>query len=215
MVYTPQLSGNEQQFRKPLPTASLANGAGNIPGTEWTKLTAMADKYIGQFGALPLATNASTYRIGQDVQISIDVPAEGYLNVVTVDSQDNTVVLFPNRYHKDNRVQDELHAAGERARRADTCRRIPHLPAGQLLRVAGRWPTRRKGGLHGRLCRSLPGSNEGHFGSTERTSQKLGAREQGRRNDDKVSGRRIQNGLTTRTKVRGRVVCSWPNDSAP
>ena len=41
----------------------------------------------------------------EDVQISIDVPAEGYLNVVTVDSQDNTVVLFPNRYHKDNRVQ--------------------------------------------------------------------------------------------------------------
>ena len=31
-------------------------------------------------------------------------PGGGYLNVVTVDSQDNATVLFPNHYHMDNAV---------------------------------------------------------------------------------------------------------------
>ena len=56
--------------------------------------------------SLPLlmSTNARSYRLGQDVEISVNVPTEGYLNVMTVDSKDNDVVLFPNRYHENNKV---------------------------------------------------------------------------------------------------------------
>ncbi len=103
--YVPQLSGNETRFRRPLATASLANGAASTPGTRWTKLSSTADELIRKHGALQMQTNATDYRIGQAVEISISVPAAGYLNVVTVDSQDNSTVLFPNRYHRDNRVE--------------------------------------------------------------------------------------------------------------
>lgn len=104
-IYSPQLSGNETKFGTPIPTVSLDNGAADAPGTQWVKLSEMADELSGKYGALQIRTNATDYRIGQDVEISVDVPATGYLNVVTVDSKDNSVVLFPNRYHEDNRVQ--------------------------------------------------------------------------------------------------------------
>jgi len=103
-VFSPQLSGNETRFRKPLPVVSLQNGASEAPGTEWTKLSEMVDQLKAKYGAIGMSTNARSYRLGQDVEISVNVPTEGYLNVVTVDSKDNNVVLFPNRYHENNKV---------------------------------------------------------------------------------------------------------------
>jgi len=41
---------------------------------------------------------------GEDIQIDIDVPADGYLNVIAVDPDDAMVLLYPNRYSPDNRV---------------------------------------------------------------------------------------------------------------
>ena len=132
-LFIPQLSGNESRFNRPLATASLANGAAATPGTRWTKLSGTADELIRKHGALQMQTNATDYRIGQPVEVSINVPAAGYLNVVTVDSQDNSTVLFPNRYHKDNQVQ----AGNLRIPTSQMDFTLPASePAGQTLVVA-------------------------------------------------------------------------------
>jgi metacaspase-1 len=45
-----------------------------------------------------------TYVLDEAVKLKIAVPVAGYLNVVTVDPQDNTTVLFPNRHIENNAV---------------------------------------------------------------------------------------------------------------
>ena len=104
-VYHPQLSGDSQKFNKPVPVASLtSNTPAQTAGTVWTQLADMSQKYSRQYGSIGLATNSRAYRLGDEVRITVDVPVEGYLNVITVDSKDGNTVLFPNQYHQDNHV---------------------------------------------------------------------------------------------------------------
>jgi hypothetical protein len=42
--------------------------------------------------------------LGKEVEISVDVSFDGYLNVITVDAKDNTTVLFPNEFNLNNHV---------------------------------------------------------------------------------------------------------------
>jgi hypothetical protein len=43
--------------------------------------------------------------VGDQIVLKVEVPSAGYLNVVTVDSQDRATVLYPNKFNPENQVQ--------------------------------------------------------------------------------------------------------------
>jgi len=101
-VFHPQLTGNEEAFNAPMKLTPLPESSDEeMPdGTMWANLVDLTEDQ----DELDLTTNAQTYRLGDAVSISVKVPQDGYLNIVTVDSRDEDLVLFPNRFHQDNRV---------------------------------------------------------------------------------------------------------------
>jgi hypothetical protein len=57
--------------------------------------------------AYPVRVSAQrqVFRVGDRLQVTCDVPSEGYVNVLNVgEGESEAVVLYPNRYHTDNRV---------------------------------------------------------------------------------------------------------------
>lgn len=54
---------------------------------------------------LSLRISRSSIRVGEQIEIVIDVPVTGYLNVVGLDAEGAPTVLFPNALHPDNRVR--------------------------------------------------------------------------------------------------------------
>ncbi|GAB1267888.1 caspase family protein [Aurantivibrio infirmus] len=103
-IFHPQLSGNPNKFNSNLPLASISNGAANVAGTNWSNLVELSNKISSQQDGIKITTNAQQYKLGESIVISVDVPGNGYLNVITVDSKDGDTILFPNQFHKDNRV---------------------------------------------------------------------------------------------------------------
>lgn len=94
--FQPQLSGNpELQIRN-----FMVIPAGSGQGPVWNNLLTTA-KTGNRFN---LSLNKDYFIAGQVLEIALDIPHSGYLNVVNVGSQDNTTVLFPNKYHLDNSV---------------------------------------------------------------------------------------------------------------
>lgn len=52
----------------------------------------------------PLMPSKTTYNLGDPVELTLEIPMDGYLNLVTVDAQDNATVLYPNQYNPANSV---------------------------------------------------------------------------------------------------------------
>lgn len=94
-MHRPQLGGSSHLLEKPLRLAVPDQG-----GRKWRELEALA----GRGERLQVEANQATYRLGDEVVFTIHVPRAGYLNVVNVGPNDSATVLFPNQYHRDNRV---------------------------------------------------------------------------------------------------------------
>ena len=45
------------------------------------------------------------FKLGEKLVVNIDIPQKGYLNIVTVDPNDTAEVIFPNKFHEDNKVK--------------------------------------------------------------------------------------------------------------
>lgn len=95
--FHPQLGGNEALYHDNLlATSQTGDGHGPI----WGELVQLARR------GDPLNARLSqrTLRLGQEITISIDLPFDGYLNIVNVGPRDEPTILFPNRFSEDNRV---------------------------------------------------------------------------------------------------------------
>ena len=96
-LYHPQVTGSDK----------LANGALNIiplkegNGPNRQRLLTMVEE---QGNTFELAANKDVFAIDDPVELTMNIPMGGYLNLVTVDSKDTATVLFPNQYHADNAV---------------------------------------------------------------------------------------------------------------
>lgn len=97
-VHNPQVTGNENLAGGALRIVPLADGN----GPNWRRVEEVVE---AQGQPLDLRTNQSTYSFGDPVELSMTIPVDGYVNVVTVDSKDNATVLFPNRYHSNHFVK--------------------------------------------------------------------------------------------------------------
>lgn len=74
---------------------------------QWSSLVKLAE---------PLAVQPSRerYTIGQQLELELELPEAGYLNIVAVNPDDQVVVLFPNEFQPDNRVgEGQLQLPGE------------------------------------------------------------------------------------------------------
>ena len=52
-----------------------------------------------------LESSKITYVVDDPVEFTLEIPIDGYLNVVTVDSQDDATVLYPNQFNPENAVK--------------------------------------------------------------------------------------------------------------
>jgi hypothetical protein len=95
--HNPVISGDKDLAEGGLTLVPLENGNGPV----WTEVEQLASSSQ----ALTVSTSKRSYRIGEEVEITVDVPMEGFLNIVSIDSQDSSTVLFPNQYQSENRVE--------------------------------------------------------------------------------------------------------------
>lgn len=98
-LHTPQVTGSEKLANGALKIIPLAEGNG--PNRQ--KLIAMVEE---QGNGFELTANNDVFSIDDPVELTMNIPMQGYLNLVTVDSQDTATVLFPNHYHADNAVSE-------------------------------------------------------------------------------------------------------------
>jgi hypothetical protein len=100
-VHHPQVTGSEELANGALKIVPLAEGNG--PNRQ--KLIAMVEE---QGNAFDLTANKEVFSIDDPVELSMNIPMRGYLNLITVDSKDTATVLFPNHYHSDNAVSEGI-----------------------------------------------------------------------------------------------------------
>lgn len=93
----PTADGNDRLIHGELALLPLKDGQ----GPTWQALVALAGK--GQ--PLKIITGGGPLlHVGDQIVLEVAVPRAGYLNVVTVDSQDRATVLYPNKYNSSNQV---------------------------------------------------------------------------------------------------------------
>jgi metacaspase-1 len=92
----PVADGNERLIRGALDLIPLRDGQ----GPTWQALAALA----AQGEPLALAGSGQQMRVGEEIVLDVALPRAGFLNVVTVDSQDRATVLYPNKYTPANEV---------------------------------------------------------------------------------------------------------------
>jgi len=56
-------------------------------------------------GPVKLRTSKRSYTEGQELAVSVDMPFDGYLNLVAIDSNDDPILLFPNNWARKNGVR--------------------------------------------------------------------------------------------------------------
>jgi hypothetical protein len=97
-VHNPQVNGSETLAKGKLQVVpvSPANGPNR------KKLIAMVAE---QQSGFELKSSQPIYVIDEPVELSLEIPIDGYLNVVTVDALDNATVLYPNQFNTENAVK--------------------------------------------------------------------------------------------------------------
>ncbi len=96
LVYQPNLSGDEALFGKSIVLTDAAE-RGEVNQADLMLLAS-------EVSPLTVETSQKRYLSEERIQIVVDVPTTGYLNIVAVDSNDEIVVLFPNSLNSDNQV---------------------------------------------------------------------------------------------------------------
>jgi metacaspase-1 len=102
-VHHPQVEGNPD----------LANGTLKIVpinpqnGPNRKKLL---DLVAAQSNHFEITASSMKYAVDEPVKLTLTLPVAGYLNLVSVDAQDNATVLFPNHYQESNAVKAGVFA---------------------------------------------------------------------------------------------------------
>ncbi len=98
--FYPNLEGNKQLANKSIHVVDVASTASTSNARPvWRETENMANQGDSFGVSVP-----SSLVEGQKLDLSFDIPTNGYLNIVTVDAADNATLLFPNKYSPDNKV---------------------------------------------------------------------------------------------------------------
>ena len=96
LVYHPNISGSESLSSEQFGLIKINNGY----GPTWKKIDSLSalGKYIN------IKSNKSKFSVGEEIIINIDSPLDGYLNVIAIDSIDQSLVLYPNNFEPNNKI---------------------------------------------------------------------------------------------------------------
>jgi hypothetical protein len=98
--FTPVLSGSRQLQNKTLKFKKTEQS-----GEYWEQLASIVERAGNN---LKVVSNKAVYQIDNEIVVNIDVPVDGYLNIITVSSNDRPQVLFPNKFMRKNKVRKGL-----------------------------------------------------------------------------------------------------------
>jgi hypothetical protein len=70
-------------------------------GKVWTKLEYLAKQGI----SFEFSGNQDLYELGDKMKLSVKMPRKGYLNIISVDENDEATILFPNKYQQKNLIE--------------------------------------------------------------------------------------------------------------
>jgi hypothetical protein len=93
----PVADGDQRLIAGELALIPLRDGQ----GPTWRSLAALAQ----QGEPMALSAAGRDLRLGDEVTLEVALPRDGYLNVVSVDSQDRATVLYPNKFAAANQVR--------------------------------------------------------------------------------------------------------------
>jgi len=94
-VYRPQLAGNLQLVNKTIPVSPV------LLGNNWSSLEQLAITEQ----QLQITANTANLHIGDILEIKINIPESGYLNVINIDPSDEVYIVYPESSIADNRVK--------------------------------------------------------------------------------------------------------------
>ena len=95
-VHTPVLTGNQDLYNENLfRTESVTPANQRV----WLQETVTASDYT-----IAASSNKRSFSLGEELVIQVDVPNDGYLNVLGLDADNVITVLYPNRWSPDNHV---------------------------------------------------------------------------------------------------------------
>lgn len=96
LVYHPNLSGSESLSNEQFGLIKINNGY----GPTWKKIDSLSA--LGKY--IKIKSNKSKFSVGEEITINIDSPFDGYLNVIAIDSIDQSLVLYPNNFEPNNKI---------------------------------------------------------------------------------------------------------------
>jgi hypothetical protein len=95
------LSRSRPNDKRPRPSSPIG-AAGATREGPWASLEGIVAQAAYPVG---ISAQKQVYRVGDRLQVTCDVPSDGYVNVLNVgEGESEAVVLYPNKYHADNRV---------------------------------------------------------------------------------------------------------------
>ena len=94
-VHHPQLDGRP---------AMLAKNLFFRPQSAIGPTLRKAEELAASLANMDFTAPKTELRVGEKLVLSLELPHDGYLNVLNVNPNDEAVVLFPNAHHRDNRV---------------------------------------------------------------------------------------------------------------
>lgn len=100
ITFHPQINGHHALRRRPLKLAALSAASQTIR----PDLAARVEKSAPAAGRVALRLNKLCFEPGDVLQVSVRIDEPGYLNIVSIAPDNRSVVLFPNRHHRQNEV---------------------------------------------------------------------------------------------------------------
>ncbi|HMX98417.1 MAG TPA: caspase family protein [Agitococcus sp.] len=103
--FYPNLDGNPQLANLPALVTPVSNNPTTVSPTNnnqpiWNSLLQLA-----QSGTKFDLVAPNKLKLQDKLQININPPIEGYLNIITVGPEDNATLLFPNQYEQNNLIK--------------------------------------------------------------------------------------------------------------
>lgn len=99
--FTPNISGDPTLATRPFKVTTAAE-RGDV---YWQQLESVTQAASG----IQVTGFEKRYLNDQEITLSVELPFDGYLNIVLVDSDDTPVVLFPNSFSPDNYLTQGTH----------------------------------------------------------------------------------------------------------
>lgn len=95
--FHPQIAGNADLQKRPLRLLALGAGSGFVR-QEMETLVQKSNQTVW------IKLNKSCFETGDALEISLWIPEPGYLNIISINANDQGTILFPNQYHPHSAV---------------------------------------------------------------------------------------------------------------